>query len=186
MRTQINRVAPKVGQKLRLVQLDDAHVPRVAVRGVCTGDGRGPNDVPDDPVVDVRPVPLQRRKETLELDDGLLRVVQVLLIPRQVRCRLMIAALRPRHVGPDILLYDDDSVVESSNQGLDGCEKVIKPSVAHEDDVPLRRGCIIEIRMRNEMEEINVYKCRNSRHRCLLYKGRVHDGQWHRIDRRQP
>lgn len=122
VRTQLDHVAPKVWQKLLLVQLDDAHVLCVAGRGVETGEGRRPDDMSDDPVVDVRPVILQRREETLELDDGCLRVVQVLLKPRQVRCRLFIAALHPHRVGPDVLLQADHGVVECSNQGLDGLE----------------------------------------------------------------
>lgn len=81
------------------------------MRGSEAGDGRRPDDVADDAIVDLGPVFLQRRKELPELGDRRPRVVQVLLELRQVRRRLLVAARRLRRVSPDAFLQDGDGVV---------------------------------------------------------------------------
>ena len=81
------------------------------MRGSEAADGRRPDDVADDAISDLGPVFLQHREELPELGDCHLRVVQVPLELRQVRCRLFVAALRLRRVPVDALLQDGDGVV---------------------------------------------------------------------------
>src|SRR5258708_8952377 len=142
-RTQVEDIAPEVRQGLLLVEPDDTHIRSVAMRGGKDADGRSPDDISYDALLQLSPLLLHLDEERLELVDGLFFLVQFGLGRPQVAGCLLVTGICPLRVCHNLSLQHSDSVLQGTNLGLNGHKEAIESFFAHQHDLLLRcRGYV--------------------------------------------